>query len=161
MKKTLKEIARLFLRCLAKLLTAIEVQKNPLRARESSRSLHHELWVRAVRESADFVENYLTEALVFEEIEQIWDFAIQKIKEDYSPGGGDGKGGICLEFGVFKGHSINYFSSRLNQLEFHGFDSFEGLREDWLGHMLQKGTFDLKGKIPSVNKNVIIYKGFF
>jgi len=150
----LKRIARFFIRYLAKLLTAIEAEKNPLRKREPLRNLHHELWVRAVRESADFVENYLAEALVFEEIEEIWDFAIRKIKEEYNSG-------VCLEFGVFEGYSINYFSSHLHQLEFHGFDSFEGLKEDWLGHQLQKGFFNLNGKIPSINKNVILHKGWF
>ena len=92
-------------------MTAIEIEKNPLRTREPLRNLHHELWVRAVRESADFVENYLAEALVFEVTEEIWDFAIRKIKEEYNSG-------VCLEFGVFKGDSINYFSSHLHQLEF-------------------------------------------
>ena len=36
-----------------------------------------------------------------------------------------------------------------------GFDSFEGLREDWAGTDVEKGHFNLDGKIPKLNKNVI------
>ena len=50
-----------------------------------------------------------------------------------------------LEFGVFSGTSINFFSQKINK-NIYGFDSFEGLREDWLGTTVTKGTFDLKKK---------------
>ena len=55
---------------------------------------------------------------------------------------------LFLEFGVFRGDSINLFSEflRKKNLTIYGFDSFEGLREDWLGTTVSKGTFDLKKK---------------
>ena len=59
-----------------------------------------------------------------------------------------------LEFGVFSGTSINFFSENINK-NIYGFDSFEGLKEDWLGTSVTKGTFDLKKKIP--NKVDVIY----
>jgi hypothetical protein len=58
-----------------------------------------------------------------------------------------------LEFGVYKGTSINFFSKYVNTI--YGFDSFEGLREDWAGTGVPKGTFNLNKKLPKLNKNVI------
>ena len=62
-----------------------------------------------------------------------------------------------LEFGVYKGHSINNFSKYLNVI--YGFDSFNGLNEDWAGNIDHpKSTFSLN-KIPRFNKNVKIING--
>ena len=36
----------------------------------------------------------------------------------------------------------------------YAFDSFEGLKEDWVGTRLPKGHFNLNKKIPSLNSNV-------
>ena len=58
-----------------------------------------------------------------------------------------------LEFGVWIGTSINFFSKYVNTI--YGFDSFEGLREDWVGTHCPKGTFNLNKKLPKLNKNVI------
>ena len=58
-----------------------------------------------------------------------------------------------LESGVFEGSSINFFSKYVNTI--YGFDSFQGLKEDWVGWILPKGTFNLNKKLPTLNKNVI------
>ena len=63
-----------------------------------------------------------------------------------------------LEFGVWVGTSINFFSNYVNTI--YGFDSFEGLREDWVGTDAPKGTFNLKRKLPKLNKNVIPVVGW-
>lgn len=42
-----------------------------------------------------------------------------------------------------------------------GFDSFEGLQKNWVGHESPKGSFDLAGKLPRVKENVILIKGWF
>ncbi len=64
-----------------------------------------------------------------------------------------------IEFGVYKGNSINFFSKYVNKI--YGFDSFEGLREDWAGnHKFQKSFFDLGGNIPKLESNVIPIKGW-
>ena len=68
--------------------------------------------------------------------------------------------GLFLEFGVHKGVSINFFSKFLNNKNIYGFDSFEGLREDWIGTQATKGTFNLNGKIPGLNSNVVAIKGW-
>ena len=57
-----------------------------------------------------------------------------------------------LEFGVYKGHSIKFWSemNRDSQSRFIGFDSFEGLPEDWVGDYT-KGAFDLGGAVPQID----------
>ena len=69
-------------------------------------------------------------------------------------------GGQYLEFGVFQGSTINVISSTLPDKIIYGFDSFEGLPENWRDGF-DKSTFNLKGKLPKVNKNVRLIKGWF
>ncbi len=66
---------------------------------------------------------------------------------------------VYLEFGVFSGTSINFFAKKIKK-NIYGFDSFEGLKEDWLGTSVTKGTFDLKKKIPTLNSNAIPVVGW-
>lgn len=63
-----------------------------------------------------------------------------------------------LEFGVFEGESINYLAS-LTSNKVYGFDSFQGLPEDWRSGF-EKGCFKLVGK-PPIRENVIIVEGWF
>ena len=66
-----------------------------------------------------------------------------------------------LEFGVFDGTSINKFASILKEKKIYGFDSFYGLKEDWIGTAeFEKGYFNLDGKMPAVKNNVILIKGW-
>ena len=70
-------------------------------------------------------------------------------------------GGYYLEFGVFKGQTLRFMASRKPAAEFHGFDSFEGLPEDWHGFNLAKNAFSVGGKLPDVPSNVTLHKGWF
>ena len=64
-----------------------------------------------------------------------------------------------LEFGVWRGHTINYLSEYVHKI--YGFDSFEGLKEDWIGmHDKPKGTFNLNKKLPKLHNNVIPVVGW-
>jgi hypothetical protein len=65
-----------------------------------------------------------------------------------------------LEFGVYKGGMINHQARKFPDLDFVGFDSFEGLHENWSG-MAPAKTFDLGGKLPKVKSNVTLVKGWF
>ena len=71
--------------------------------------------------------------------------------------------GLFLEFGVYKGQTINFISNQVKEQEkikIFGFDSFEGLNEPWIYR--DKGGFsDIEGKLPKVNKNVGLIKGYF
>jgi hypothetical protein len=72
-----------------------------------------------------------------------------------------------LEFGVWQGASLRAWTS-INTNEasrFYGFDSFEGLPEDW-GHTFGATTgreaFDLRGVLPSIaDSRVALVKGWF
>jgi O-methyltransferase len=68
-----------------------------------------------------------------------------------------------LEFGVYTGHSIRFWSemNRDPQSRFIGFDSFEGLPEDWT-KKLPRGTFDVGGAVPQIDdERVSFVKGWF
>jgi hypothetical protein len=67
---------------------------------------------------------------------------------------------LVLEFGVYKGGMINYQGKKFPELNFVGFDSFEGLQEQWSG-MAPEKAFDLGGRLPGVRRNVELVKGWF
>jgi hypothetical protein len=73
--------------------------------------------------------------------------------------------GSTLEFGVFDGTSINFIADRRPDATVHGFDSFEGLPEDWMSYVTKgevgKGEFDLRGQLPAVRSNVDLHVGWF
>lgn len=79
-----------------------------------------------------------------------------------------GNGAITyLEFGVWKGESLLAWTA-LNTnpgSRFFGFDSFEGLPEDWhhgAGKVGAKGHFSLDGKLPSIpDPRVTLVSGWF
>jgi hypothetical protein len=80
-------------------------------------------------------------------------FTINKLKEN------DTNDTLWLEFGVYKGISINLIAENTNKTVY-GFDSFEGLPEDWRPKY-EKGFFSLEGNMPSVRSNVVLIKGLF
>ena len=76
------------------------------------------------------------------------------------------KGDYC-EFGCFTGASLNHVlrvtskDAFLKEKKIYGFDSFYGLKEDWIGTAeFEKGYFNLDGKMPQVKNNVILIKGW-
>ena len=72
------------------------------------------------------------------------------------------KENLFLEFGVYKGDSINLFGNFLSQhgKEIYGFDSFEGLEEEWnFNDYNPIGTFSLNKKKPKVRDNVKLIQG--
>jgi hypothetical protein len=84
---------------------------------------------------------------------KIREYAIQKaIDNDFD------KKNFYIEFGVYVGTTINFFSEKLNS-KIYGFDSFLGLKEDWKGHNIEKGRFNLQGKVPKLNKYVDLQIG--
>lgn len=89
--------------------------------------------------------------VVFENRKQYRDFLLTKLKD---------KEGLFLEFGVYQGKSINYMANELKDKVIYGFDSFEGLPENWLPNY-RKGMFDLEGNMPNVLDNVTLIKGWF
>jgi Macrocin-O-methyltransferase (TylF) len=70
---------------------------------------------------------------------------------------------LYLEFGVFQGAATRYWSRLLTNPEskLHGFDSFEGLPEDWRPDC-PEGHFAVGGQIPQIDDvRVQFFKGWF
>ena len=93
----------------------------------------------------------------FNRREDLWSFITKKE---------DNKKILFLEFGVHKGYSIQKFASYNTHAEskFIGFDSFEGLPNDWRNFIkvYKKNHFDVGGKIPQVSDTRIEFiKGWF
>jgi hypothetical protein len=107
------------------------------------------LYKESIKSSVEYVRPFINDTVICDH--GWWDISIQKMKTK----------GICLEFGVYKGESLKYFSKNVPSKKWYGFDSFLGLQEDWKGGYFIKGYFDLKGEVPAFDKNVKIIKGWF
>lgn len=86
--------------------------------------------------------------------ERVWDAIGTKVQH---------KRVLYLEFGVWKGYSMRYWSKLLKhpQSMLHGFDAFEGLPEEWTG-FYRKGSFSESGQIPKIeDKRVKFFRGWF
>ena len=94
----------------------------------------------------EYFKPYFKSSVLIETAE-IREYAIKKSLENDK-----NKNLYNLEFGVYVGTSINFFSKYVNKI--YGFDSFEGLKEDWVGYYMPKGTFNLNKKIQKLNNNV-------
>lgn len=105
---------------------------------------------RAYLRSAEFIEKHLASALLFKRKVHLHNHVATLIKGD----------GLALECGVFKGRSINHMAKLHPDRTFHGFDSFEGLSEDWSGNYHSAGHFDQQGDLPEVEANVRLVKGW-
>jgi hypothetical protein len=103
--------------------------------------------MKAALESADYYEKHLLRAKILRSDLEGLSHAISLAGQD----------GLVLEFGVATGRTINHIAS-LRRGPVYGFDSFEGLPEDWRGdHM--KGKF--AAAPPSVRSNVQLVQGWF
>ena len=67
--------------------------------------------------------------------------------------------GLVAEFGVATGRTINHIARLLPHRVIHGFDSFEGLPEDWTSRMPQ--GFFRRDAVPPVRNNVDLHVGWF
>lgn len=70
---------------------------------------------------------------------------------------------LYMEFGVYQGDATRYWSKLLRspRSKLHGFDSFEGLPENWLPQR-PKGHFSLQGQVPEIDDpRVQFFPGWF
>jgi hypothetical protein len=107
--------------------------------------------LRALQRSVDYIERAMPDALGLESQRDLIDFSLQAV----------GAEGHYLEFGVFTGGTIRYIAKCIGPRTIHGFDSFEGFAEVWSGFSLGNKTFDNKGRLPRVPKNVLLHRGYF
>lgn len=66
--------------------------------------------------------------------------------------------GLVMEFGVATGRTLNHFARLFPNKKVYGFDSFEGLPENWTWY-IQKGHFSQP--TPRVRNNVELVIGWF
>jgi hypothetical protein len=69
--------------------------------------------------------------------------------------------GLLVEFGVWEGESVNYFSTLRPKWSIFGLDSFFGLEEEWSANNWDKGALSLNGQMPQVGPNVTLINGWF
>ncbi|GAB4157819.1 MAG: hypothetical protein Tsb009_34970 [Planctomycetaceae bacterium] len=67
--------------------------------------------------------------------------------------------GLWMEFGVYEGTTLNILAG-FTQQTIYGFDSFQGLPEDWRAGK-EQGRYSLHGQLPQVKGNVQLIPGWF
>lgn len=98
--------------------------------------------------SIKFILQDLREASRFASVHSLFINSINKVNVD----------GLFLEFGVYKGGSINIIASIASDKHIFGFDSFQGIHEKW--DSIPKGFFKIDN-LPKVRNNVKLIKGMF
>ncbi len=78
----------------------------------------------------------------------VFKFAIQQARAD----------GLVMEFGVYQGTSIRQLAGLVTSTV-HGFDSFEGIPEQWNDE--KAGSYSTDGFLPNVPDNVVLHRGWF
>jgi hypothetical protein len=116
--------------------------------KQDARNIERELQLRALKDTADYIEKEFYSVKSYPHRYALLDAALKRVEIN----------GLYLEFGVYKGDSINYIASKIDN-QIHGFDSFEGLPEDWKDGF-EKGYFKVPD-LPKVKENVVLIKGWF
>lgn len=117
---------------------------------------------QARQDSAQYALDNFSRAMQFDTRPELWSYCLNRIPQlQIAKKEERGKGVVIAEFGVWKGESINYFAKNCPKAKVFGFDSFEGLEEDWYGYRLQKGFFSTNGQLPKCERNVSLVKGWF
>lgn len=111
----------------------------------------------AVQDSFEALRDHMIGAMLFEDKKRIRLWCLQQAVAAL------GTEGLFAEFGVWRGHGVNLFARHLARagVTVWGFDSFEGLEEDWIGHArgAERGRYSLDGQLPEVLPNVQLIKG--
>lgn len=110
------------------------------------------------RDSFEAFKDEMAQSMLFREKDRNRTFAIQRAVANGL------KNGLYVEFGVAGGEGCNLFGNVLIEhgLSLTGFDSFEGLQEDWTGIQTGRaaGAFSRGGTLPKVPENVTLVKGW-
>ncbi len=111
----------------------------------------------SIRDSFETFQEQMSNAMLFSKRSGIRNYCVKQAVEKL------GKAGVFAEFGVWRGDGVNLLAKTLGKgCTVWGFDSFEGLEEDWTGHAKggQAGRFTLNGELPKVAPNVKLVKGW-
>ena len=110
---------------------------------------------KAIERSAIYAIENFSSAVIFNSREEIYRYCLTQGPLSKN------KKKIILEFGVCNGNSINYFAKLDKESTIYGFDSFEGLEENWYAGGALKYSMSTKGKLPKVKSNVTLIKGWY
>jgi hypothetical protein len=110
-----------------------------------------DLKLAAKREAVAYIQEKMSDALMFKDRFALLEFAVRDTKVP----------GLILEFGVEKGASIATLANTAKERIVHGFDAFLGLPEHWTGTFEQAGKFAMAGKPPAVPSNAKLHIGWF
>ena len=119
-----------------------------------SHDLKYKMQDMAANKTADFIVKNIPINLHFNDRYSLLHNVCSKLKKNEND-----TDGSVLEFGVWKGSTINHMSKLLPKMNLYGFDSFEGLTEPWIFN--NKGAFDNISELPKVEKNVELIQGYF
>lgn len=114
-----------------------------------SKYLFYKVCERAQEQTIDYIYSHMSNAICITDYEQFLRYCYAKSK----------KSGDIFEFGVFSGYTINFLAEMASDTEVYGFDSFEGLPEDWKGY--HYFDFNRQGVMPEVRPNVKLVQGWF
>lgn len=103
-------------------------------------------------ESEKVVKGCNSDIAIFKNRFELLDYSITKANRQSN-------NELILEFGVYKGVTINFIATKISNHAIFGFDSFEGLPEKWR-EGFEQGIFKLE-KLPDVRKNIELIKGYF
>ena len=114
------------------------------------KDLQLNLELEAMHESVEYIKKNMRDSMIFSSWHGLHSYAIAQAELN----------GLFLEFGTKRGHSVKEIA-KMTRNTIHGFDSFQGLPEDWSGTTLRKGKFGFKGRLLKLPGNVIVHKGWF
>jgi hypothetical protein len=109
------------------------------------------LRARAHETTVDFIQREMPRAVAFDTGKELLAHALRRITLQ----------GIVAEFGVNAGGTINFIARNLPHRPVDGFDSFQGLPENWEGANAARGAFSRQGRLPKVRANVRLHAGWF
>jgi hypothetical protein len=121
------------------------------RFKQKNWTVYELLHQRSIEKSTDYIENYLSEVLIFPSRERLWKYAVTLLEQKSR----------IIELGVYKGYSINCLAdySHMKDIDIWGFDTFEGLTESWFGTSFYPGSYSNDGQLPKTRSTVTLQKG--
>lgn len=109
---------------------------------------------KAYLDTLNYIEaNMLDQAIACRNQNEIFNHVMSYVKPD----------GIVAEFGVKTGTSITKIAGKdtMRKRQIFGFDSFQGLPDNWYGTRAKKGKLTTFGETPKLPKNVSLVTGWF
>ena len=96
-----------------------------------------------------YIKQQDPQPLMLANAEAVFAYALRQSRHD----------GMVMEFGVYQGTSINQIAKLVQPEIVHGFDSFQGIPEDWNDE--KAGSYSMHGDLPLVVDNVRLHPGWF